>query len=950
MKKIISFCLWAILFAFDLNAQVTCTPVFPGPDDNVTITFNANEGNKGLLGFTGDIYAHTGVITDKSTSPSDWKFVKFGWTVNDPSCKLTAQGNGIYTLSFNNIRAFYGVPSTDKILKMNFVFRSPDGNKQGKTADNGDIFYDVVSDASLLVTRIVAPSAQNFLVDKNATVSVKAAASLASTLTLTDNGVVVTTLTNAKDLNTTITANTEGVHLVKFKAVSGAKTDSSSFSYVVVPPPTVANPPAGFELGATVNSVADSVTLLFQAPGKSNVFVLGSFNDYQLDNKYLMNKSVDGSTFWLKLGGLTKGQTYTYQYLVDGTIKVADPLSTLILDPNDDKFISATVFPNMPAYPTGKTTGIVSVLQPGKAPYVWKNTNFQRPAKRDLVIYELLMRDFVATHDYQTIIDTLPYFKRLGINAIEFMPVNEFDGNESWGYNPDFHMALDKYYGSPDKFKALIDKCHENGIAVILDVVFNHATGQSPLIRLFQDGFDAAADNPWANKTARHEFNVFSDLNHESPYTKAYVNRCLKFWLEEYKIDGYRFDLSKGFTQKNTLGNSGAMAQYDQSRIDILTEYHNTAQAASPGAYTILEHFADGSEETALAEKGMMLWSNGTYDYNEVTMGYNFNIAYGSGKRRGWNDAKHDSHVSYMESHDEERLMFKNLKYGNAAGNYSVKELYTALKRQELASAFFYTIPGPRMLWQFGEMGYDYNIQYPSLDNKEGEKDRLTKKPIRWDYLNDWGRKRLFDVTRNILHLRNTQSVFRTLNYDANELADKANPIKAFHLQDANLSITILGNMGVTAADVTPVFQNTGKWYNYLTNDSTTVTDVNAKIRLLPGEYRIMTSKKLPTPPAGYFNYSVSTKEFANEVNEFDIYPNPSVSGSTFIGYNIRNTATVQWDVFNLTGQRVAGSNPVKLQAGSYQDVLSASLPTGQYMIRLTVNGATESKKLIISQ
>jgi 1,4-alpha-glucan branching enzyme len=946
MKRITATCLLAlcfVCFAFNLNAQVTCTPVFPGPDDNVTITFNANEGSKGLLGFTGDVYAHTGVYTDKSTNLADWKYVKFGWAVNDPSCKMTSVGGGIYTLAIPNIRTFYGVPAAEKIQKLNFVFRSPDGMNQGKTADGGDIFYDVVSDVSVLVTRIVLPSAQSFLVAKNILVPVQAAASLTGTLTLTDNGVVVKTLSNAKDLSATITANTEGAHRVVFKAVSGTKTDSASFTYVVVPPVTIANPPVGLELGANVNTAADSVTLVFQAPGKANIFVVGSFNDYQLDSKYLMNKSVDGSTFWIKIGGLTKGQTYTYQYLVDGTIKVADPLSILVLDPNDDKFISSTVFPNMPAYPTGKTTGIVSVLQPGKTPYAWKTNNFVRPAKRDLVIYELLVRDFVASHDYQTIIDTLPYLKRLGINAIEFMPLQEFDGNESWGYNPDFHMALDKYYGSPDKFKALVDKCHENGIAVILDVVFNHATGQSPLIRLFADGFDAALDNPWANKTAKHEFNVFSDLNHESPYTKAYVNRCLKFWLEEYKLDGYRFDLSKGFTQKNTLGNSGAFAAYDQTRVDILTGYHNTVQATTPGAYTILEHFADNSEETALAEKGMMVWANAVFDYNEASMGYNFNIAWGGGKRRGWNDAKHDSHVAYMESHDEERLMYKNFAFGNAnpSTNYRVKELYTALKRQEMIAAFFYTIPGPRMIWQFGEMGYDVSIDFNG---------RTGKKPIRWDDLKDVGRKRLYDVTRNILNLRNTQSVFKTLNYDVNELAEKANPLKAFHLKDDNLSITILANMSVDAADITPVFQSTGKWYNYITNDSTTVTDVNAKIRLLPGEYRIMTSKKLPTPPAGYFNYNVGTKEFLQEVNEYLIYPNPSVFGSTFIGYNLRNNSTVQWEVFNTMGQQVAQSNPVKLQAGSYQDELKKVLPSGQYLVRLTVNGASATQKLIVGQ
>ena len=138
--------LLAILFwANQSQAQITCTPVFPGPDDNVTITFNAKEGNMGLATETGDVYAHTGIITDKSTSISDWKFVKFPWTTNDPSVKMSPQGNGIYTLSIANIRTFYGVPATDKILKLAFVFRNSNGSKEGKTAAGGDIFYDIYS-------------------------------------------------------------------------------------------------------------------------------------------------------------------------------------------------------------------------------------------------------------------------------------------------------------------------------------------------------------------------------------------------------------------------------------------------------------------------------------------------------------------------------------------------------------------------------------------------------------------------------------------------------------------------------------------------------------------------------------------------------------------------------------------------------------------------------------
>ena len=145
-------------------------------------------------------------------------------------------------------------------------------------------------------------------------------------------------------------------------------------------------------------------------------------------------------------------------------------------------------------------------MEPGKTAYNWTNNNFSPPEKKDLIIYELLVRDFVSTHSYQTLIDTLDYLVELGINAIELMPPGEFENNESWGYNPSFHMALDKYYGKTEHFKAFIDSCHGRGIAVINDIVFNQAFGQSPMVNLYWDGVNnkPAANNPWFNEVCPH--------------------------------------------------------------------------------------------------------------------------------------------------------------------------------------------------------------------------------------------------------------------------------------------------------------------------------------------------------------------------------------------------------------------------------------------------------------
>ncbi|RZK96874.1 MAG: 1,4-alpha-glucan-branching protein, partial [Hymenobacter sp.] len=397
---------------------------------------------------------------------------------------------------------------------------------------------------------------------------------------------------------------------------------------------------------------------------------------------------------------------------------------------------------------------------PGQTPYVWSaaTTNFQRPARTNLVVYELHLRDFIARHDYQTLTDTLAYIKRLGINAIELMPINEFEGNDSWGYNPSFYFAPDKYYGTKTALKQFIDAAHARGMAVILDMVLNHSCGQSPMVQLYFDSNTGkpAANSPWFNVDATHPFNVCYDFNHESQYTKYFAKNVMKYWLQEYHVDGYRFDLSKGFTQKVTT-DVNAWGVYDQSRVNIWQDYYNTLVATSPTLYPILEHLGNNDEEVVLSNIGLMPWGNMSYNYQQADMGYStgWDLSYGYYQNRGWSQP---NLVTYMESHDEERTMYKNEAFGNASGSYSVKDVATGLARNEMAAALFFTQPGPRMVWQFGEVGYDKSIftctdgtvpQPYGTDNcKTGAK------PILWNYYQDASRRHLYDVYRAMIALK----------------------------------------------------------------------------------------------------------------------------------------------------------------------------------------------------
>lgn len=588
--------------------------------------------------------------------------------------------------------------------------------------------------------------------------------------------------------------------------------------------------PANAVDGTTFINSGKSVIFNLYAPEKTSVSVIGDFNNWQ---PTAMNKSTDGKRWWVQVDNIDPNKEYAYQYLVDNALKVADPYCQKVLDPDNDKYITSDVYPNLMAYPTGKTTGIVSVMQGNQPAYSWKNTTFNRPDKNKLVIYELHVRDFIAAHNYQTLKDTLSYLKNLGVNAIELMPINEFEGNLSWGYNPNFYFAPDKYYGTKNALKAFIDECHTNGIAVIQDMVLNHSFGSSPMVQLYWNAAaqKPAANSPWFNVNPTHPYNVGYDFNHESDATKYFVKNVLKFWMQEYKIDGFRFDLSKGFTQKVSTDDASFSA-YDASRIAIWKDYNNFIKGIDPNFYVILEHFAVDQEEQELAAQGMMLWNNMNYNANEATMGW---IGTSNFSRLLFNQhgfSTPSSSVSYFESHDEERLQFKNENYGNAAGSYSVKDLATGLKRNEMAAAFMLAAPGPKMIWQFGEVGYDVSINVPG---------RTDPKPIHWEYMNDANRHHLYATYAKLIRWKIKNDVFNTTSVKF----DFSTGFKYIQLTSSSNNVEVVGNFDVVSQTSGVSFPSTGTWYDNITGSNINVTSLPYNMTLAPGEYHVYSSSQL---------------------------------------------------------------------------------------------------------
>lgn len=953
---------------FSFSQVVTFEPSFATQNDTITLTFDATEGNGELAGFTGNVYLYTGLITDKSTSASDWKYVLptggssgTGWDAYPESVKLTSLGNDIWEFTYpSSVREFYNVAAGDDVEEITLLFRgTTDGSgnpdKVGRASGGDDIFVELFkNEVSVQFLDPIEPTRLNTN-EQYEIIGLGNSPAGNLNLSLKLNGNEVAQTSSSDTVRYTFSSAQEGNFTFNLVGDDGfGEADSTTVTMIVSDGATLEARPAGLEDGITYGANGTSATLSLFAPRKNDVYVVGDFTDWEVDFAYQMKKdSVDENNvwFWLEVTGLTPGEEYGFQYEIDGELRIADPYSALVLHPNDDGFIPASVFPDLKPYPSGKTTNYVGVLTPGKTPYVWEATDYQRPAEEDLVIYELLIRDFIADHSYQTLIDTLDYLDRLGINAIELMPVNEFDGNESWGYNPSFHLALDKYYGTPEKFKEFIDEAHKRGIAVILDVVMNHATGQNSLYRMYEFG-----SNPYFNTSAKHTFSVFNDFNHQYPGTQYYTKRMIEHWIEEYNVDGFRWDLTKGFTQNCSDSDGGCTRAYQQDRVDLLKKYADYQWAADPDFFVIFEHLGTSDEEKQWADyrvnegKGVMLWGNMNHTYNEATMGYiaNSNLFSVLSESRGFQDKRL---IGYMESHDEQWLMFKNISFGNSAGDYNVRELDTALGRQKLAGAFFFTLPGPKMIWQFGELGYGYGDNgeqclNDSPDCPEIAPGRVANKPIRWDYWNTKGTQRiaLYETWSALINLRRSSPAFTNPESSFYALSNK---IKRITLEHSDTDAIIVGNFDVVSITTTGDFTQTGTWYDYFAGTEYEVTNSEQPITLEPGEFRVFTTKQFETPELSVSNEPVNLNT-PSSFKLYNNYPNP-FNPSTQIKFDVAKAGNVKLEVYDILGRKVATLIDGRRAVGTYEATFDASsLSSGVYFTRFTAGNTVQVQKMTL--
>jgi 1,4-alpha-glucan branching enzyme len=820
--------------------NVTITPAFPTRSEQVTITLNATGT---ALETATTIYFHSGVATDV---PDSYQFSKSigNWGTDDGIGEMTQTGNpNVWTITLPSIDTYYSLNTNDDAFALNFLFRNEDGT--AKEDNNGANYHLEINPENYFL--ITNPTYNPFLVETNKPFNITGEANTSANWTLKEldefGAVINANLNSATTQNYTFSYSISDIDITHFYQLSvdfGTETKTKTFEVQAYGVVQSTIKPVGAQKGINYDFPnTNEVTFVLHTPttttynyfdsnncsststgttaSKNIVHLIGDFNNWEASSAYQLNK--DGDYWWITLDTSTLlpvQDEYVFQYLIDGEIRIGDPYAEKISD-SEDIHIATSVYPNLIAYPTGKTTGRASVLELNKTEYVWKSQSFSRTIPRnELNIYELHFRDFTAEGTYKAATAKLDYIKELGINCIHVMPVSEFEGNNSWGYNPNYYFAADKAYGTANDLKEFIDEAHLRGIAVVNDLVLNHAFYSNPNAMLYWNKTlnRPANNNPWFNPEHKGIYDTAghwgADWNHASEHTQEMVDEILDYWISEFKFDGFRFDFTKGFTQADQDSGDPWASSYDVCRVEILKRMVDKMWLNHPNTYAIFEHLANDAEDTVLADYGILLWSGAGPQESWAEMAMGTNIKSFSSSLYTTRGFTYANYMSYMESHDEERIGYKVINWG-VNNDATTKYLANRLK---LPAAFNMFLPGPRMVWQFGELGYDISID---------QNGRTGDKPSAWElgYDTDADRQQIYNLYSHIFKFRNNFDLYT--NFDKGNIDSTTDWVRRMSLTDNTpnssgnpTQVIIVGNFeAANNNNATPSYSYTGDWFKY---------------------------------------------------------------------------------------------------------------------------------------
>lgn len=578
-----------------------------------------------------------------------------------------------------------------------------------------------------------------------------------------------------------------GRHQLTARAERNGLVGMQQLYFWKLPAHRVESIPPGTAWGATDNNDG-TVTFALHAPGKRFVSVMGDFNGWD-PFADMMNYSPDG-TWWLTRA--VSNGVWQFQYVIEGRRFLADPYSPDV-EWKDER--------GQEGYQPWDAR---TVLRVGQPEFTWTATNYARPALDQLVIYELHIDDMLPGGGFTGLISKLDYIRDLGFNAIEPLPWTEFASDHSWGYNPSFHFAPESSYGSPDDLKRLIDEAHKRGIAVIMDAVLNHMDRSAPLFQLYGHDYSAS---PFFRQFSGENWG-FPDIDQRSRATKRYMQDVITHWLQEYRVDGIRYDATR-FVEWEGYNEWGA------------SWFAFAAHQADPSSYQIAEHIPSDPDFINSTEMDTTWGDHFRWNMRHMIEDARLDREVFAGlmipSKRGFTNAL--QRIAYTESHDEERVMHE-LK----ARNYPSVE---RRRRAELAYALTLIAPGPAMIYAGQEIGED-------------TPKRVGSNPIQWKRtkgaLNGENRN-LLQTARTLTRLRATHSALRGEWVNIHE--NMPDDVVVVDRTGNEGSVLLAGNLGRANRRVTFTLPHSGPWRSALKGRALQTRGNESALTLAPGEVAV---------------------------------------------------------------------------------------------------------------
>ncbi|MHB8232945.1 MAG: alpha-amylase family glycosyl hydrolase [bacterium] len=417
------------------------------------------------------------------------------------------------------------------------------------------------------------------------------------------------------------------------------------------------------------------------APHAQRVSVIGTFNEFD-GGKDIMQAEEDG-----------------YWYVNVAEARAGDQYRFLLTTPNGE-------FKRIDPYAREVTSSVGNAIVHDPS-FDWEGDSFKIAPWNELVIYELHVGTFNDEKytnykgEFASVSERIEYFKNLGINAIQIMPIGEFAGDKSWGYNPSQIFSIDTDYGGPLEFKKFVKHAHHENIAVILDVVYNHL-GPSDL-DIWQ--FDGWSENNRGGIYFYNDNRAITPWGETRPdYGRGEVRRYLLdnalMWLEEYHIDGLRFDCTQFIRTVDGLDNDDLPEGWS-----LLQWINEQIAQKYPGRITIAEDLQNNkwlTKDSGAGGAGFASQWDAMFvhpireavitpqDEQRSLAAIRDAILY------RYNDDAFDR-VIYSESHDEvangKARVPQEISPNDPKGWY-------AQKRSTMAAAMVFTAPGISMIFQ----------------------------------------------------------------------------------------------------------------------------------------------------------------------------------------------------------------------------------------------------------